>query len=287
MSDVLTPRVVFLHSIWRARSTWLFSRFRASPTGFRCFYEPLNESLATLTPAHVSGALPGPDGIREPGRGMRHPRLGGGYWAEYEGFLQPTGQGVEGYDLRFAFHPFGDDNDPTPFLRRLVEGAGRADVLLELCRSPFRLRWLVDRFPDASHYYLERNADEQFASYAARPDYFLPAHLAYARLQPVLGEALADEFPGLMPSFWGRLRSGDRFRAWRNHFRRALAKAPVGTPRAAFGFLWRAAREDARKAGLRFVDMDDPDEIGRAFGVYGLSFEDYAPGIPVAAEERR
>jgi hypothetical protein len=273
--NATSPRVVFLHSIWRARSTWLFSRFRASTAGFRCFYEPLNESLATLTRETVQGtpAQPRTDRRSE----MRHPPLASGYWAEYADHLLDPGPGIKGYAPHFAFHPFDERNDPSPFFRRLIESASGSDVLLELCRSPFRIRWLVDRFPDAAHYYLERNPDDQYASYATRPGYFLPAHLAYARLQPVLGEALNRQFPELMPGVWGRLRLRDDFERWRNHFRRALATSPDQTGRAAFDFLWRAARDDAQEAGLRFVDMDDRDDIERAFEAYELSLEDYAP----------
>ena len=42
-----TTAPVFLHCMWRTGSTFIFGKFRENPR-YRCFYEPLNEALATL-----------------------------------------------------------------------------------------------------------------------------------------------------------------------------------------------------------------------------------------------
>ena len=281
MDDESGP-IVFLHSMWRARSTWLFARFRETGR-FHCYYEPLNERLATLDASAI--ALEGPDR-----GGLRHPPLEGGYWREYEGLLSESGVGIEGFEERFAFHPFDGSNEPGAYFGRLIERSPRRAVLFKLCRSPFRIASLVERHPDARHYYLEREARRQFESYAANARYFLPMQLVSAHLQPSLREELRNRFPRFWPSslrvkMWGGGGEGGDMNRLRRLFRERLDRADEGLRWSIFEFLHAEARREALDAcasrgakgvgEVEIVDMDDIDSIRNAFAVFGLSFEDF------------
>ncbi len=260
-------QLVFLHSMWRARSTWLFGLFRETGR-FHCYYEPLNESLVALD----ANAIATGGRARED---LRHSPLAGGYWQEYRGLLSESGVGVEGFDERFAFHPFDRANEPRAYFDRLVERSPRSPVLFKMCRSPYRIAWFTGRYRDARHYYLERDSRSQFESYGVEPGYFLPMQLLSAWLQPALRGAIRRRFPELCPSFVGRMRwtaRADETGRLRRFFRRRLDDSGDAGRRAVFEFLHAAARREARAAGATIVDVDDPDAIEAAFGPFGLRF---------------
>src|SRR5271156_621804 len=69
---------IFIHSLFRAGSTWLFDRFRRSNAGYWCYQEPFHEVLLHLqeNPDKVLGVW------REMGASMRHPDLEKPYFLE-------------------------------------------------------------------------------------------------------------------------------------------------------------------------------------------------------------
>jgi hypothetical protein len=265
-------QVVFVHAMWRSRSTWLFSRFRAAGS-FHCLYEPLNEGLAGLRPTAIEEY--GSDEDREHRARLRHPDLSGGYWREYEGRFDASGIGVEGFHERFAFHPFDAGNDPTDYLSRLIEKSPRERVLVLSSRSSLRVAFLTSRFPHARHYFLARDAGDQFLSYGVNPRYFMPAHVAYAYLQPDLRWELRLRFPALrLPALDARTDL-EEFQQLRRSFRKRLDRLTESEQRAVFDFLRATAFDRADKAGLEIVNVDDLRAIRMAFEPFGLSFDDY------------
>ncbi len=151
---------IFLHSNWRSASTYVWAKFRGLP-GTCCYYEPLNEQLATATAETV-------DNFR-PWSFANHPPLDHPYFEEYRPLLAPEG-GIEGFpaDLVFARYRL-DADDPAPPLQayfdRLEGFARRQDKVpvFGLVRSTLRLGWFRRHRPGI-HIFILRQPRRQFVS---------------------------------------------------------------------------------------------------------------------------
>jgi hypothetical protein len=162
-ADMSGAAPVFLHTGWRTRGTWIWSRFRAL-AGTTCFYEPLCEELATLSPA-VAGSH-GPESWPS-----GHPRLRRPYFAEFRPLLKTAVPGVPHYDPNFAVAGFfaepdaamPDLRDYIALLLRTAHAEGGQPVL-KFCRSVGRIGWMQRNFPQAIHIALMRNPLAQFIS---------------------------------------------------------------------------------------------------------------------------
>jgi hypothetical protein len=152
---------VFLHAGWRTAGTFLWSRFRAL-AGVSGYYEPLHESLATVSPATLAG-----HGSRLWPSG--HPRLARPYFEEFAPLLRNAAVGVRGYQSAFATDAFFAGPDTAQpalraYLQLLLAAAGeRAEQpVLKFCRSLGRAGWMVRNFPEAVHIAVVRNPLSQF-----------------------------------------------------------------------------------------------------------------------------
>ncbi|HUA77151.1 MAG TPA: hypothetical protein VMA86_05735 [Acetobacteraceae bacterium] len=152
---------VFLHTGWRTAGTFLWSRFR-SLSGVSGYYEPLHESLATVTPATLSRH--GPQ-LWASG----HPRLRRPYFDEFAPLLRESAPGVQGYQGAFATDGFFAEADAAqPALRgylQLLLAAARQrgeQPVLKFCRSLGRAGWMARNFPEAVHIAVVRNPVSQF-----------------------------------------------------------------------------------------------------------------------------
>lgn len=109
---------VYLHGGWRCASTYVWTRFRASPLT-TCFYEPFAERLA-----HSSAKRIGRDTAR--GWDSRHPALSAPYRSEYLPLLRSLRRGVRGYHEPLAlarYFPRGDLASERAYLARLIAHA--------------------------------------------------------------------------------------------------------------------------------------------------------------------
>lgn len=112
---------VFLHAGWRCASTYVWSRFRRSPstTGF---YEPFGESLSRCSPKRIRRQTP-------QGWNSRHPPLALPYAEEYCPLIRPLIRGVAGYRNEFALaRYFPEQTGIRPesrYLSRLIRHARR------------------------------------------------------------------------------------------------------------------------------------------------------------------
>jgi hypothetical protein len=158
-------RPIFVHSLWRTGSTYVWSRFRAAEAT-RCFYEPLHDGLARLTEARIGRAT------AETVEQNNHPALGAPYFAEFAPLV--SGRGVRGYSRRFAYDRFvlaADDEDPRleAYVGSLIEEARRLGCapVLGMNRSDMRISWMRRRFGsyDIS---LDREPADVFSSYISQ-----------------------------------------------------------------------------------------------------------------------
>jgi hypothetical protein len=156
-------RPVFLHSGWRTAGTWLWSQFRRHEAALG-LYEPLNESLATMT----LRTLPL---MRPAASDSRHPETDRPYFEEYAPLLSAKRSGVAGYRPEFAYDTFFmEASESAPALRAYIESLlelGResgATPVLKFCRSLARLGWMRANFPEAAHILVVREPQSQWLS---------------------------------------------------------------------------------------------------------------------------
>jgi hypothetical protein len=155
-------RPVFLHSLWRSGSTYVWSRFRTAE-GALCYYEPLHDGLQRLTHARIQRDTP------EAVQYNHHPALAQPYFAEFAPLID--GRGVRNYHRRFAYNrfaPAADEADPAlqAYIQQLIDHArnqGRAPVL-GFNRTGLRVAWLKGRF-DACNIHIDRDPIDVFSSY--------------------------------------------------------------------------------------------------------------------------
>lgn len=161
----MNDQPVFIHSLFRAGSTYLFKVFRRSPDGYWCYQEPLHE-----------GPLAG---IKDPelllsfdvsaGKSLRHPTLTTGYYQElYDVF--GAWRGVLTKEALFddAFRDDGRDAS-IPFFRALIDAARGVPVIQE-CRTSWRIKGLKQAL-GGLHLYLWRDPWDQWWSCQIN-DYF-------------------------------------------------------------------------------------------------------------------
>lgn len=154
---------IFLHTGWRSSGTWLWQKLRATPHAMG-FYEPLHETLPTITPAEIARLSPR-------SWASRHGAAPAPYFLEYGSLLQPGLRGVPLALPRFAFNRFfleaGDEDAPLAAyigqLAALARAQGRQPVF-KFTRSQGRLPWFRANFPQCRHIALIRQPWTQFRS---------------------------------------------------------------------------------------------------------------------------
>ena len=180
----MTP--IFIHSLWRSGSTYIWNRLRALPE-VCAYYEPFHEALGVATREELAPLSP-------EGWNSRHPRLDKGYYAEY---LPLVGQrGVPGFEKAFSVDHFFEDDavlaSERPYITSLIAHAqqqGQVPVL-GCCRTLGRAPWLKREF-GGTHIVLTRDPRQQWHSgYLSK----IESGHAYFEIMPfqVLGKATWD-----------------------------------------------------------------------------------------------
>ncbi len=156
--------MIFLHSGFRASSTWLWTRFRSNDRVV-AYYEIFNERLATITKAQAISLKP-------ERWSSKHP-AGPAYFLEFLPLIKEGG-GVEKYDASMAFDMFipaegiggALSESESPYLASLIGHAERLGKipLLSCTRSLGRLRAIKAAVP-GFHILIYRNLFQQWCSY--------------------------------------------------------------------------------------------------------------------------
>ncbi len=156
---------VFIHSMWRSGSTWLFHKFRESSSGYWCYQEPFHEELINLN-NNPDNLLKNPE---ETVKILRHPNLTKPYFQEF-------------YDIKdfligkfvpcISYDSFFDQTicpEIVEYTRSLIDHA-QGKPVLHFCRSFGRVSFLKNTFGGA-HIILWRDPISQWFSYQVT-DYF-------------------------------------------------------------------------------------------------------------------
>ena len=159
--DNLHTSPIFIHSLFRAGSTYLFNVFRRSESGYWCYQEPLNERLLEKA-GKPGGLLKGIEGANEI---LRHPKLEKTHTYEFHVVADAL--------VRLFHHEFSYDlyfstdkknlADLTAYFTALRDGAQGRPVF-QCCRTTGRVKYLKDVFAGI-HIFLWRNPWDQWWSY--------------------------------------------------------------------------------------------------------------------------
>lgn len=151
---------IYLHSSWRAASTYVWSKFRQRSDTY-CYFEPLNEHLFTATAEVI-------DRFR-PWSFANHPALDLPYLEEFRPLIAPSG-GIQRFPAELTFGRYcatSDDSLPElevylADLARFAIAFGRRPVY-GFVRTDLRVGWFRDRMPGA-HIFVRREPRRQFLS---------------------------------------------------------------------------------------------------------------------------
>ena len=160
---------IFIHAWWRSSSTYIWSKLRQD-MALCCYYEPLNERIATLTPDIIKA---GPE--KGMSLSLRHPVQTENYFTEYLDLIA-SGSLRYSKDLayaRYLLRPDQSDAALYAYLDGLISAASRSGrrPVLCFCRSQMRSGWIKRNF-DGIHVCQIRNPVDQWASFQVNP-YFI------------------------------------------------------------------------------------------------------------------
>lgn len=156
---------IFLHSLFRSGSTYLFNKFRYTDK-FYCYQEPCNEALIDLD-THPDGFLKPPD---YDSHMLRHPTLAAPYFYEYY-CIRDRLKGL--FRKSFSYEEYFTGprlpGAQRKYFSTLIEAAPKRP-LLQFCRSAGRMEALKQEFGGV-HTHLWREPRGQWWSYKIS-DYF-------------------------------------------------------------------------------------------------------------------
>ena len=195
---------IFIHSLFRAGSTYLFKVFRRSVNGYWCYQEPLHE-IAVFSRDNPAGLQQ--DHGDEKARLLRHPEVDGAYFRELQE-IWPAWKDVITEPIIYDAYFLGEKEDiGIPYWQALAEAARGRPVFQE-CRTSGRIGFIKCQM-GGYHIFLWRNPWDQWWSYKVAP-YFDVANqliihasqapqpiqrmLAYLQLPVYKGKDIAGAF---------------------------------------------------------------------------------------------
>jgi hypothetical protein len=261
---------VFIHSLWRSGSTYLFGAFRRSERGYWAYQEPLHEAVLAMDrrPEMLIGLTV--EGMRH----LRHPALDKPYYFELHA-AHASWQGLLSKEAIFDDY-FGGQSGAaiTRYFSALIRAAQGRPVIQE-CRTSGRIE-LLKKSLGGVHLFLWRNPWDQWWSFKV-DSYFDVA------CQLILGASSAPPVIALLRNECGYAEFHDAEIAREyEHFR--LRPMPPAKKYLVFFVLWcLALLEGLRHADLLVnVDMLSSSEAYRKetishmaqLGIGGLNFDD-------------
>lgn len=208
---------VFLHSSWRTGSTYVWAKFRALQEAY-CYFEPLNEHLATETQTFIDNFVPWAY--------AHHPKLDAPYLEEFRPLLQNCG-GISGFPAALTYGRYCADRtahlpELESYFGRLAsfaKGRGKRPVF-GCVRTNLRVDWFRHHL-EGVHIFLLRDPRRQFISYlnqgAKGNRYFLERGWvilgnnrndpAFAPLRGLVEVPAYEGLPGQQDAFYCKLAS--------------------------------------------------------------------------------
>ena len=174
----MTSDPVFVHSLFRAGSTYVFSRLRSCPELF-CYYEPMHELVAwaadDVTRLQIESR---PAKMQQ----LRHPAMSQPYFDELKSVWPAWQQSLPPEVVYGGYFAESPKTAGKPFYDALRSAAPRRPVFSE-CRTAGRMPILKESV-GGHHAYLWRNPWDQWWSYQIDP-YFDAATRVIAHANPL------------------------------------------------------------------------------------------------------
>lgn len=156
------PPAVFLHSLFRSGSTYLFNAFR-NETGFWCYYEPLHHQLIEIRQDRLA-IFPFDKKTTDK---MSHPHLSKPHFYEFKAVLK--NDHIPFFNIHMSYSEFAAVRQHARLYKYvmtlLVSAPDKMIPLLQFNRSSLRIGWFKRFFRNALHVYILRNHRDQFESY--------------------------------------------------------------------------------------------------------------------------
>ena len=155
---IQTEEPIFIHSLWRAGSTYLFSVFRRSASKYWCYQEPIHEIAlySKESPDTLNNDIVLPDVLR-------HPFLDKPYFQELFMAWPAWRYDIKKHIIYDAYFGEADNDDTVKYLNKLIDHSKGRPVIQE-CRTSNRINTLKKAL-GGYHIYLWRNPWDQWWSY--------------------------------------------------------------------------------------------------------------------------
>lgn len=155
---------IFIHSLFRSGSTYIFSLFRRSPKNYYSYQEPLHELtfFATQKPELLKI-----DHSIEKATMLRHPNIGEGYFKELLDVWPSWQQSLKEEAVYQSYFAPENKDLGLDFWKVLIDQAKARPVFQE-CRTSSRIHAIRQEL-GGHHIYLWRNPWDQWWSYKVTP----------------------------------------------------------------------------------------------------------------------
>jgi len=274
---------IFIHSLFRAGSTYLFHVFRRSDADYYCYQEPLHE--ISLYAKNNYGLLLNEND--EKAILLRHPTLGKSYFFELYKVAEKCLPSLDQVSIYDSYFNADDDNHGIEFWSNLInESLGRP--VIQECRTSSRLGNIKSSL-GGFHIYLWRNPWDQWWSHKVT-EYFDAANQMFINTPkyPEIIARLRQEI-GFIPCEIDNI--DDRIKWFMEH------KLAQKDSYLIFYILWLLGIREAQGHADIMVNIDrlsDSTEYRRQFtddlmnsGVIGIDFSDCSIPQAIYTKEER
>lgn len=156
----MNPSPIFIHSLFRSGSTYVFEVFRRSDAGYWVYQEPLHET--TFAAANNPEDLL--TGFGEPETKLnRHPRLSSGYFQELYDAWPAWKENITEQMVYRNYFESKETKLGVGFWESLI-GSAKGRPVFQECRTSGRIK-AIKKALGGSHIYLWRNPWDQWWSY--------------------------------------------------------------------------------------------------------------------------
>lgn len=192
---------IFIHSLFRSGSTYLFKVFRRNSTKYWCYQEALHEFVAANRNNPDSLLKIGSDDVKK----YRHPPLDSAYWSELAA-VWPAWKEIIRDDFIYEDYFAKGNEEAGGEYWACLSSAAKCRPVFQECRTAGRIAALKTQL-GGFHVYLWRNPWDQWWSYKVTP-YFDVANLLiiHARRAPASIRQMRKELA--LPEFAGNDLSG-------------------------------------------------------------------------------
>lgn len=160
-------KVIFLHSMFRTGSTYMFNKFRSSEK-FTTYYEPLHHDLIKLK----KDSLDIWKYNKKATKVMNHPELEKPHFYEFQAAFNCGDEQLPFYDVDFAYKEFFSvekEKKLKNYIDNIINVTDEKKIpLFQFNRTSLRINWFRNNYPSSLNLFLLRNPRDQFESYIQR-----------------------------------------------------------------------------------------------------------------------